>query len=92
VKRYAILIYKAGNNYSAYVPDVDGCIASGSTVEETAANLRDALEFHFEGMAEDGETIPEPEAIAEYIEVAVPTKTKPSTSRVRPRKKVATRR
>ena len=91
MKRYAILIYKAGNNYSAHVPDVDGCIASGSTIEEAAANLRDALEFHFEAMAEHGETIPEPEAIVEYIEVEVPTKPKPA-SRSRAGKKVAARR
>jgi predicted RNase H-like HicB family nuclease len=92
VKRYAILIYKAGNNYSAHVPDVDGCIASGSTIEDTAANLRDALEFHFEAMAEHGETIPEPEAIVEYIEVEVPTKTKPAANPSRARKKVPARR
>jgi predicted RNase H-like HicB family nuclease len=72
MKRYAIAIYKANGNYSAHVLDVDGCIASGRTVEETVANMKDALEFHFEGMAEDGELIPEPEVIIEYVEVNAP--------------------
>lgn len=69
MKRYAIAIYKANGNYSAHVLDVDGCIATGRTVEETAANMRAALEFHFEAMAEDGEVIPEPAAVVDYIEV-----------------------
>ena len=90
MKRYAILIYKANGNYSAHAPDVDGCIATGKTVEETAENLRDALEFHFEAMAEDGETIPQPEAIVEYVEVAIPSAPKKSASR--PRKKIPARR
>jgi predicted RNase H-like HicB family nuclease len=72
MKRYAIAIYKANGNYSAHVLDVDGCIATGDTIEETVANMRDALEFHFEGMAEDGDPIPEPEVIIEYIEVNIP--------------------
>jgi predicted RNase H-like HicB family nuclease len=72
MKKYAIAIYKANGNYSAHVLDVDGSIASGGTVEETVANMKDALEFHFEGMAEDGEPIPEPEVIIEYVDVEVP--------------------
>jgi len=72
MKRYAIAVYKANGNYSAHVLDVDGCIATGDTVEETVANMRDALEFHFEGMAEDGEAIPDPEVIIGYVDVKVP--------------------
>ena len=70
--KYAIAIYNAGGNYSAHVIDVDGCVATGKTVDETIANMRDALEFHLEGMAEDGDPIPEPEVIIEYVDVKVP--------------------
>jgi len=72
MKRYGIVIYKANGNYSAHVLDVDGCIATGRTIEETVSNMREALEFHFEGMAEDGEAIPEPAAVVEYVEVEAP--------------------
>lgn len=92
MKRYAIVIHKANGNYSAHVPDVDGCIATGKTVKATAENLREALEFHFEGMVEDGEAIPEPIVVVDYIEVEVPTKTKPASARPRTRKKVPARR
>ena len=80
MKKYAIAIYKANGNYSAHVLDVDGCIATGDTVEETVANMREALEFHFEGMAEDGEAIPEPEVIIEYVDVEVPQPAKAKRS------------
>lgn len=79
MKRYAIAIYKANGNYSAHVLDVDGCVATGDTIEETVANMREALEFHFEGMAEDGDAIPEPEAIVDYVEVKVPQPAKRKT-------------
>ena len=72
MKRYAIAIYMANGNYSAHVLDVDGCIATGDTIEETVVNMREALEFHFEGMAEDSEAIPEPAAIVDYVEVKIP--------------------
>jgi predicted RNase H-like HicB family nuclease len=74
VKRYPVVIEKAGNNYSAYAPDIDGCIATGKTVEETKNNIREALEFHFEGMAANNETIPEPTTEVAYVEVNVPVK------------------
>ena len=48
--RYAIVVEKAANNYSAYVPDLPGCIATGYTVEETEREIREAIEFHIEGM------------------------------------------
>ena len=59
---YLVVIEKTKDmgNYGAYVPDVLGCVSTGQTVEETERNIREALEFHFEGMAEDGERIPEP--------------------------------
>jgi predicted RNase H-like HicB family nuclease len=76
MKRYAIAVYKANGNYSAHVIDVDGVVASGRTEEEAIANMRDALEFHFEGMARDGEEIPEPEVSIHYVEVNLPSAVK----------------
>ena len=67
--RYAIIIEKAENNYSAYVPDLPGCIATGQTIEETEQQLREAIELHIEGMIEDGLPIPEPNSHVEYIEI-----------------------
>ena len=69
--RYAIVIEKAGSNYSAYVPDLPGCIATGLTVEETEAEIREAIEFHLEGMREDGLSVPEPSSQFEYVDVVV---------------------
>lgn len=57
---YLIIIEKQNNNYSAYCPDVDGCIATGKTPEEARKNFIEALEFHFEGLKEDGLTLPQP--------------------------------
>jgi predicted RNase H-like HicB family nuclease len=68
--RYTIIIEKAVNNYSAYVPDLPGCISTGATIEETKRNIRDAVEFHLRGMEEDGDPIPEPTTLADVIEVA----------------------
>jgi predicted RNase H-like HicB family nuclease len=68
--RYAIVIEKAENNYSAYVPDLPGCVATGATVEQVETEIREAIEFHIEGMREDGLQIPEPSSKVEYVEVA----------------------
>jgi len=68
--RYAIVIENAGANYSAYVPDLPGCIATGVTVEEMEALIRDAIELHLEGMRQDGTPIPPPSSRVEYVEVA----------------------
>ncbi|HZP92697.1 MAG TPA: type II toxin-antitoxin system HicB family antitoxin [Burkholderiales bacterium] len=68
--RYAIVIEKAGNNYSAYVPDLPGCVATGATVEEAEAQIREAIEFHLDGMREDGIAIPQPASRVEYVDVA----------------------
>lgn len=67
--RYAIVVEKTENNYSAYVPDLPGCVATGSTVEETERELREAIEFHIEGLVEDGLPVPQPVSIVEYLEV-----------------------
>lgn len=68
--KYAVVIEKAQNNYSAYVPDLPGCIATGATVEEVEREIREAIEFHLEGMREDGEPIPPPTSHVEYVDVA----------------------
>ena len=68
--RYAIVVEKAENNYSAYVPDLPGCVATGFTVEETELEMREAIELHIEGLIEDGLAIPQPSSIVEYLEVA----------------------
>lgn len=68
--RYAIVIEKAESNYSAYVPDLPGCVATGVTVEETEAQIREAIEFHLEGMREDGIAIPQPASRVEYVDIA----------------------
>ena len=68
--RYTIIIEKAANNYSAYAPDLPGCIATGPTVEETKHNMEEAIAFHLRGMREDGEPIPVPNSTAVVIEVA----------------------
>lgn len=68
--RYAIVVEKAENNYSAYVPDLPGCVATGFTVEETEHEIREAIVFHIEGLIEDGLPIPQPASIVEYLEIA----------------------
>lgn len=68
--RYAIVIEKAESNYSAYVPDLPGCVATGATVEETESQIREAIAFHLDGMREDGIAIPHPESRVEYVEIA----------------------
>ncbi len=66
--RYAIVIEKADANYSAYVPDLPGCIATGDTVAAVESEIREAIRFHIEGLQADGIVVPEPTSIAEYIE------------------------
>ena len=68
--RYAIVIEKADRNFSAYVPDLPGCIATGSTISDVEAQIKDAITFHLEGMREDGIAPPVPQSQVEYVEVA----------------------
>lgn len=70
--KYAVIIEKADSNYSAYAPDVPGCAATGETLEEVTSQIQEALEFHFEGLLEEGLSIPEPVTHAGYVEVQVP--------------------
>lgn len=68
--KYAVVIENAGPNFSAFVPDLPGCVATGATISEVEHQIREAIEFHLEGMREDGEVIPQPSSSVEYVEVA----------------------
>ena len=68
--RYAIVIEPAGGNYSAYVPDLPGCVATGATLQEVEEEMREAITFHLEGLREDGLPVPPPSSRVEYLEVA----------------------
>jgi predicted RNase H-like HicB family nuclease len=70
--RYAIVIEKAAENYSAYVPDLPGCAATGPTVEIVEKEIRDAILFHIEGLKADGLPVPPPTSLAEYVEAELP--------------------
>jgi predicted RNase H-like HicB family nuclease len=70
VRRYPVIIEQTGISYSAYSPDVPGCVAIGDTPEETRSNFQDALASHFEAMREVGEPIPEPHCSADYVELS----------------------
>ncbi len=65
-----IVIEKANNNYSAYSPDLPGCVATGATREEVEKNMYEAIEMHIQGLLEDKLTIPESKSFAEYVAVA----------------------
>lgn len=69
--KYTIVIEKANGNYSAYCPDLPGCIATGATVEETTERMRAAIEFHIEGLKAEGLDIPPPATTATLVEVAL---------------------
>ena len=66
--RYAVVIENAGSNYSVYVPDLPGCIATGATLAEVEAEIRDAIRFHIDSLREDGLPVPEPMSLAAYVE------------------------
>jgi predicted RNase H-like HicB family nuclease len=66
--RYAIIIEKAEGNFSAYVPDLPGCVATGDTIESVEREIREAIRFHIAGLKEDGLPVPQPTTIAEYVE------------------------
>ena len=66
--RYAVVIEKAAENYSAFVPDLPGCIATAATVADVEFEIREAIRFHIEGMKADGLEIPAPTSLAEYVE------------------------
>jgi len=68
--RYAVVIEKASDNYSAYVPDLPGCIATAESISDVQQLIRDAIEDHLAGLREDGIPIPQPSSQVDYIDVA----------------------
>jgi predicted RNase H-like HicB family nuclease len=70
MSRYLIVIEEAGAGFSAYSPDVPGCVSTGRTREEVERNMREAIEFHLDGLREDGQPIPRPSSSAAYVDLA----------------------
>jgi predicted RNase H-like HicB family nuclease len=70
--RYAIVIERAGANYSAYVPDLPGCVATGRTLPAVQRRIQEAVEMHIAGLREDGLRVPKPRAKAGYVTAALP--------------------
>lgn len=68
--RYPIVIEKAANNYSAYVPDLPGCVATGANIREINQQIKEAIAFHLEGLREEGLPIPEPTTLCKYVEAS----------------------
>ncbi|MEH2025703.1 type II toxin-antitoxin system HicB family antitoxin [Nostoc sp.] len=68
--RYTVVIEKGATSYGAYVPHLPGCVAVGETIDEVKQMIAEAIEFHLEGMLEDGLPIPKPTSIAHEVEVA----------------------
>ena len=69
--RYAVIIEKGQSSYGAYVPDLPGCVAVGDTREEVKVLIQEAIEFHLEGMVEDGDRIPQPSSVVEYVDTKI---------------------
>lgn len=67
--KYAVVIEKAQSNYSAYVPELPGCVAIAASIEEVEREIREAIEFHIEGIRQDGESVPVPSSSVEYIDI-----------------------
>ena len=70
--RFLVVIERADGNYSAYAPDLPGCVATGETVEEVERNMHEAIEMHIRGLLEDSLPVPASYALSEYMAVAVP--------------------
>lgn len=69
MQKYLVIFEKAKQNYSAYSPDLPGCIATGKTRKETEKNIKEAISLHLDGLKEDGLSAPEPSSFTEYVEV-----------------------
>jgi predicted RNase H-like HicB family nuclease len=69
--QYLIVIEKTASGYSAYSPDLDGCVATGSTKQEVERNMREAIEFHVEGLRHEGYSVPQPSSYSTYVDVTV---------------------
>ena len=70
MKKYLIIIEETATGYSAYSPDLPGCGSTGATREQVEANIREAIEFHIEGLKQEGYPVPEPSSYSSYIDVA----------------------
>jgi len=70
MKKYLVIIEKTKTGFSAYSPDIEGCVAAGKTKEEVEIKFHEAIEFHIEGLATEGYKIPEPRSYSRYMEVA----------------------
>ncbi len=70
MQRFLVVVERAGGNYSAYAPDLPGCVATGETLEETRRNMHAAIELHIQGLRQDHLPVPEPSSVAEFVEVA----------------------
>jgi predicted RNase H-like HicB family nuclease len=68
--KYVVIYERTGNGYSAYIPDLPGCIAAGATLRETKSLIRSACEMHLEAMRKDGDPIPESSTQSDYLELA----------------------
>ena len=68
--KYLIVVEKTGTGYSAYSPDIDGCVATGSTKGEVEKNMKEAIEFHLEGLKLEKQEIPRPNSYSDYLEVS----------------------
>jgi predicted RNase H-like HicB family nuclease len=70
--RFLVIIEKANGNYSAYAPDLPGCVATGETIQEVEHNMHQAMVMHVQGLVEDKLPVPEPQALSEYMAISVP--------------------
>lgn len=70
MKKYLIIVEKTNTGYSAYSPDLPGCVSTGQTRDEVEANMRDAIQFHIDGLKQEGYEIPEPSSYSSYVDVA----------------------
>jgi predicted RNase H-like HicB family nuclease len=71
MKKYLIIIERTDSGYSSYSPDLPGCVSTGKTREETEKNMREAIEFHLDGLHEEGYPVPDPQATSAYVELPV---------------------
>jgi predicted RNase H-like HicB family nuclease len=71
VYRYPVIIEKSRKNYSAYSPDLAGCVATGATIKETLSRMRTAIKFHLEGLKKEGSAIQQPSTKVKYLEISV---------------------
>jgi predicted RNase H-like HicB family nuclease len=69
MKKYFIVVEETQTGYSAYSPDLPGCVSTGPTPEEVEQNMREAIAFHLEGLREEGQTVPEPRTYSAYVEL-----------------------